>query len=206
VDAHDTLIHRAREEASGKEDERMHRTSWMWLGFMLALAVGLTALAGWAGEQAQKPKTELPAAVAKAVKDNFPTAEIDKVDVEKSAGISLYDIEFKGGKGEIEVAQDGTVIDVATIVDMKDIPKPAAEALQKAAVGGVTIKQVERSEVRAEVKNGKVVRLASPKYVYAAELVKGKQTGEMQVAPDGKVVEALKWSTGAQKKGDKGRP
>ena len=32
-----------------------------------------------------------------------------------------------------------------------------------------------------------------PKYVYEAELVRGNQTGEIQVAPDGKVVEAIKW-------------
>jgi hypothetical protein len=153
-------------------------------------------------EQAKKAKVELPAAVEKAVKDNVPGAEIEIMTVEKEAGIALYDIEFKAGKGEIEVAEDGTVMDVATIIAMKDVPKAAADAIQKAAEGG-TIKQLERSEVRAEIKKegekGTIVKLASPKYVYEAEIVKGNQTGEIQVDPDGKIVEALKWAAESEK-------
>ena len=149
-------------------------------------------------EQVKKEKVELPAAVVKAIKDNVPDAEIDILTVEKEGGIALYDIEFKAGKGEIEVAEDGTVMDIATIISMTDLPKAAAEAIQKAAEGA-TIKQLEKSEVRAELKiegdKGTIVKLASPKYVYEAEIVKGNRTGEIQVDPDGKIVEALKWNT-----------
>jgi len=174
----------------------------MLLGFVVALALALTVSTGWAKqeskEQGKKAKVELPAAVAKAIKDNFPNAEIDIMEAEEEAGITLYDIEFKASKGEIEVAQDGTVMDVATIVAMKDIPKAAGEAIQKAAEGAI-IKQIEKSEVRAEIKKegekGKVVKLDSPRYVYEAELVKGNQKGEIQVAADGKVIEAVKWNT-----------
>ena len=153
-------------------------------------------------EQAKKAKVELPAAVVKAIKDNVPDAEIDIMDVEKEVGIALYDIEFKAGKGEIEVAEDGTVMDITTIIALKDVPKAAAEAIQKAAEGA-TIKQLEKSEVRAEIKKegekGTIVKLASPKYVYEAEIVKGNQTGEIQVDPNGKIVEALKWNTTGEK-------
>jgi hypothetical protein len=153
-------------------------------------------------EQAKKAKVELPAAVAKAIKDNVPDAEIDIMTVEKEAGVALYDIEFKAGKGEIEVAEDGTVMDIATIISMTDLPKAAAEAIQKAAEGAA-IKRLEKSQVRAELKiegeKGTIVKLASPKYVYEAEIVKGSQTGEIQVDPDGKIVEALKWSTKGEK-------
>jgi hypothetical protein len=153
-------------------------------------------------EQLKKAKLELPAAVVKAIKDNVPDAEIDIMDVEKEAGIALYDIEFKAGKGEIEVAEDGTVMDVSTIIAMTDLPKAAAEVIQKAAEGA-TIKQLEKSEVRAEIKKegekGTIVKLANPKYVYEAEIIKGNQTGEIQVDPDGKIVEALKWSTKGEK-------
>jgi len=153
-------------------------------------------------EQVKKEKVELPAAVVKAIKDNVPDAEIDILTVEKEGGIALYDIEFKAGKGEIEVAEDGTVMDIATIISMTDLPKAAAEAIQKAAEGA-TIKQLEKSEVRAELKiegdKGTIVKLASPKYVYEAEIVKGNRTGEIQVDPDGKIVEALKWNTKGEK-------
>jgi hypothetical protein len=184
----------------------MKRTNWIRLTFVVALALALTASSGWARqedqEHAKKANVELPAAVAKAVKANVPNAEIGTAELEKEAGINLYDIEFKADKGEIEVAEDGTVMDIATIITMKDLPKAAAEAIQKAAAGA-TIKQIEKSEVRAEIKKegemGKIVKLATPKYVYEAELVKGDQRGEVQVAPDGQIVEGPKWNAGEGK-------
>jgi len=157
------------------------------LGFIGAAV--LTA----APEKKTEKQVVLPAAVAQAVKANFPGAEIKTAEVEKEAGINLYDIEFMAGRGEIEVAEDGTVMDIATIITMKDLPKAAAEAIYKAAAGA-EIKQIEKSEVRTEIKKegekGTLVKLASPRYVYEAELVKG----EVQVAPDGKVVEGPKWN------------
>jgi hypothetical protein len=154
-----------------------------------------TALPGAPREQAQT-KAKLPAPVLQAVKANCPGAVIAKLDVEKEAGIVLYDIEFKAGRGEIEVAEDGTVMDIATIVALKDVPKPAADAILKAA-GAAKIGQIEKSEIRAEIKkdgeNGAIVKLATPKYVYEAELVDGEKRGEVQVAPEGAIVEGPKW-------------
>jgi uncharacterized membrane protein YkoI len=139
---------------------------------------------------------QLPAAVAKVVRDNKPGAEIDKMTIEKEAGVTLYDFEFKAGKGEMDVAEDGTVLDIATIVEMREVDKAASEVILKAAEGA-RIMQLSKSEVRAEIKKegqqGKVVKLAAPRYVYEAELQKGNQVGEIEVDPDGKVIEALKW-------------
>jgi uncharacterized membrane protein YkoI len=173
----------------------------MFSGCVAALALALSASPVWAAQEGKnagkEARAELPAAVAKVVKENRPNAEIDKVEVEKEAGITLYDIEFKAGQGEIEVAQDGTVMDIATIISMKDLPRGAAEAIQRAGEGA-QIKELEKSEVRAEIKQvgekGKVVKLSSPKYVYEAELVKDNKRGEIEVTAEGKVVEALKWN------------
>jgi uncharacterized membrane protein YkoI len=176
---------------------RQLRMAFALIGIVVLVLAAAPAWAGQQGRTQAKPaKVVLPPAVAKAVQENCPGAVIDKMDVEKEAGIALYDIEFKGGKGEIEVAADGTVMDIATVVALKDVPKPAAEAIQKAAAGA-TVKQIERSEIRAEVKKngekGTIVKLASPRYVYEAELAKGEEKGEVQVAPDGKIVEGPKW-------------
>jgi len=163
---------------------------------MVVLAVmGFGALAAAPAEKG-KAKIALPAAVAKAVEDNCPNAVIEKTDLENEAGINLYDIEFKGGLGEIEVAEDGTVMDISTVVEKKDVPGAAFEAFQKAAEGAV-VGQIERSEVWAElIKQGekaRIVKLDKPTFIYEAEIVKGDQTSEIQVAPDGTIVEALKW-------------
>lgn len=180
----------------------MKHSKWIFLVFVVALAFALTVSTGCTQkegqEQGEKAEVELPAAVAEAVKANFPDAQIDKVEVGEEAGITLYDIEFKANQGEIEVAKDGTVIDVVTIITMEDLPKGAAEAIQKAAEGA-TILRLEKSEVRSEIKEeggkGTIVKLDSPRYVYEAELVKGDQTGEIEVNADGKVIEPLKWDT-----------
>ena len=168
----------------------MPSTRTLWAGISVAVAFEMAISTGFAGEQ--KSKMELPAAVAKTVMDNCPNAEIASLEVEKEAGVTLYDIEFKAGRGDIKVAEDGSVIDIATIVKLKELPAAALAAIQNGAAGA-TIRQIERSEVRAEVKHGRVVKLARVRYTYGAELVKGNQHTEIQVAPDGTVIEAPKW-------------
>jgi hypothetical protein len=149
-----------------------------------------------AGEYQTQVKIVLPEAVTEAISKRFPKAEIDKMDQAEEGGITLYDIEFKADLGEIEIAADGTFMEVTTIVEMKDVPSATA-AVFNAAAEGATIKEIEKSEILAEIKEegeiSRIVMLATPSVVYEVELVKGKEIGEIQVAPDGKIVEALKW-------------
>ena len=160
---------------------------------LFALALSLTTVPGWAAPPKDDgKKSRLPAAVVKAIDLNRPGAEIGKLEIEDEEGITLYDVEFKGGQGEIEVAEDGTVLDLVTIIDLKDVPEPAAAMIKKAAGGGA-IRQVEKSEVRARVEKtggkGRLSVLAASEYVYEAELAKG---GEIEVAADGTVLKAPK--------------
>lgn len=80
-----------------------------WAGSVLTCLVAVLVLTmtafPWRAEaqrreQGNKAKVELPAAVAKAVRDNVPNAEIDTLEAAEEAGVKLYDIEFKAGKGE----------------------------------------------------------------------------------------------------------
>jgi uncharacterized membrane protein YkoI len=188
----------------------MNQSKWILLGCIFILAFVLIISIGCAKKveeqeevaqstaQEEKTEVELPAAVVKAIEDKMPNAEIDKVEVEENGGIKLYDIEFKADQGEIEVAEDGTVIDIVTIITMDDVPEAAAEVLKK-AIEGTTIIRIEKSEVWSEVEIdgdlATIVKLDSPKYVYEAEVMKGDQTGECEVAADGTIIEPLKWDT-----------
>lgn len=138
-----------------------------------------------AAPQGSRRGPKIPPAVSQAVRDNRPGVEIDKLTVEKESGITFYDFEFKADQGEMDVAEDGTVLDIATVIDMKDVPEVVAATIRTAA-RGKTIKRIERSEVRAEIVKeggkGRVSRLAAPKYVYEAELSRG----EVEVAADGR--------------------
>jgi hypothetical protein len=180
----------------------MKKMKWIWLGLVVVLAFALTMSTGCkkqeVREQEEKPEVELPAGVAAAVEANFPGAQIDFVEVVDEAGITLYEIEFKDDAGEIEVATDGTIIDIVTIINAEDVPEAAAEVFRQAAEGA-TIKRYEKSEIWTEIKQeegvGKLIKLDSPKYVYEAEIVKGTRTGEIEVDADGKIIEPLKWDT-----------
>jgi uncharacterized membrane protein YkoI len=190
----------------------MNHSKWILLGFVVMLSLGLVLSTGCAkkeaGEQGEMseeeeaqpavPQTELPDAVLVAIEANAPDAEIGSVEVTEEEGIKLYDIEFQADKGEIEVAENGIVIDLTTIIALEDLPPAAAQAIQTAAEGA-TIERVEKSEVRSEIKKegeqGVIVSLDPPRYVYEAELVKDDQRGEIAVDADGNIVEALKWQT-----------
>lgn len=187
----------------------MKQTNWIFrsfivvLAFVLIMPIGCKQKAEEQEEKAEKEEAqveeaivELPAAVIEAIKADFPDAQIDTVEVAEEAGITLYDIEFKDDAGEIEVAQDGTVIDITTVITMEEIPEAAAKVLLMAAEG-CTIKRLERSEVRSEIKveeeKGIIVKLDSPRYIYEAELLKDDQMGEIEVDADGNIIEELNW-------------
>jgi hypothetical protein len=170
---------------------------------LIALAaLSVTVFAGTACEQAKEQSKQtdalLPLAMEKAVRDSFPGAELAKLEADEEAGIKIYDVELKADRGEIEVAEDGTILEISTIVQMTDLPKPAADAIQKAAADAqAEIRKIEKSETRAEVgkegEKGKIVKLTPPRYAYEVEFLKDGKTGEIEVAPDGTIVEPLKW-------------
>lgn len=151
------------------------------------------ARAAQGAAKAQKvTASQLPTAVKQAIKDNCPNCAIAKATREVENGVTIYDIEFKTGQGEMDVAEDGTVVDRETVVQTKDTPRPALEAIRKGAAGG-KITQIAKDEIRAELKDGTVIKLATPKYMYEADLIKGKQVAEIQVSPEGQITEPPKW-------------
>lgn len=173
--------------------------------FSLMSAVVLLVLSTTAvGQTTPEPKeakvkpSELPAAVVEAIKANCPGCSIAKSTREVENGVNIYDIEFKAGQGEIAIATDGTVVDRETPVALSDVPAAALEVIRKSAAGG-KIKQIAKGEVRAELKDGQIIKLPSPKYFFEAELEKGNQVGEIEVTPEGQITEGPEW----RKKGSK---
>jgi hypothetical protein len=165
----------------------------------MVLAVIPTA---WSMQEGTKEKklnpSQLPASVAEAIKNNCPNCVIDKATREVENRVTVYDLEFKSGQGEMDVAVDGSVIDRETVVQTNEVPAPALATIRNMAEGG-TIIQIARDEIRSELKDGKVIKLDTPKYVYEADLTKGNQVGEIVVTPEGHVTEGPKW----RKKGAK---
>jgi uncharacterized membrane protein YkoI len=85
-----------------------------------------------------KPKAEkvspdkLPKAVADAIKARFPKGEITSAEKEIEDGKVVYDIELKseGLKYEMDIKEDGTVIEIEKEIPLKDVPAAITKALE----------------------------------------------------------------------------
>ncbi len=182
----------------------MMRRLGLWAGCMVAASL-FFGVAGCTtedegAEAKEEAKVELPSAAADAIKAAFPEAEIEEVEVEEEDGLTLYEVELEQDdmEMEVEVAPDGTIVEIETEIAQKDVPEAALQAIQ-AADADAKIEEIEKVEIRAEVKKSQLapaaqlVKLDEAKIVYEAELEKDGKEGEITVAADGKVVEPLEW-------------
>lgn len=154
------------------------------------------------GKDKEKAKITLPDAADKAVKAEFPKAEIKDVGMETVDNVSVYEVELKNnGKGmSILVTAEGLIVSVEAVIEMSEAPAAVEKAIKDAA-GDAKIGTVEKSETRATVKDGKFVKLDAVKITYEAELKKDGKTADVEVAEDGTVLEQPKWPE--KKKEDK---
>jgi hypothetical protein len=87
-----------------------------------------------ADEKAEKvPPDKLPAKVADAIKARFPGCEITSAEKEKEDGKIVYDIELKhkDRKYEMDILEDGTIIEIEKEVALKDLPEAVKKAVEE---------------------------------------------------------------------------
>jgi uncharacterized membrane protein YkoI len=75
---------------------------------------------------------KLPKKVADAIKARFPKCEITSAEKEVEDGAVVYDIELKhnGRKYEMDIKEDGTVIEIEKEVFAKDVPEKITKAIE----------------------------------------------------------------------------
>jgi len=145
-------------------------------------------------------KVTLPEAAAKAVKEAFPNATTGAVKLENEGGMLLYSVSLWEGANEkiAIVAYDGTIAEVETPVEIKDVPEAVAKAIS-GADAEATVTRVLKADVRALVRQEdgipKLVKCETPKTAYEGILSKGGQTGRIKIAEDGKVITSLAWQS-----------
>jgi hypothetical protein len=93
----------------------------------------------------------------------------------------VYDLEFtyEGRKYEMDIKEDGTVLEIEKEVTVKDLPKAVAGAL-RAKFPRATIKEA----MEVNLVNGKNLKLDH----YEVILETAGKTREVTVSPDGKKV------------------
>jgi uncharacterized membrane protein YkoI len=86
---------------------------------------------------------KLPKAIMDAIMGRFPKAEITSAEKEKEDGKVVYDIALKheGRKYEMDIQEDGTIIEIEKEIAMKDVPKAISDAIE-AKYPKSTVKEV----------------------------------------------------------------
>jgi Putative beta-lactamase-inhibitor-like, PepSY-like len=113
-------------------------------GFMgVGVVVGLVLLASAARAGDKVPLDKVPKAVTDAIKGRFPDAEVTSVEKETEDGAVVYDVELKhkGIKHEMDIKEDGTILEIENEIPAKNLPEAVTKALD-AKYPKATIKEV----------------------------------------------------------------
>ena len=154
-----------------------------WLSTSAVICLVMTATSARADEKAEKIEPDkLPAKIKNAVKARFPGAEVTSAEKEKENGEIVYDLELKheGRKYEMDIKEDGTVMEIEKQVMSSDIP---------AAV----ITNVKAKYPKATVKDIMEVNKVSGKQEtplhYEVTVMDGGKERELVVSLDGSKVQ-----------------
>jgi uncharacterized membrane protein YkoI len=108
----------------------MHRlVNRLGVSALAWLAVCAVAVASDKAEKVAPDKA--PKAVRDAINARFPGAEVTSMEKETEDGKVVYDVELKhkGRKYEMDIHEDGTVVEIEKEVPAKDVPEAVTKAL-----------------------------------------------------------------------------
>jgi len=122
---------------------------------------------------------DLPSAVQKTVKRELGSAYIDEIERDTDDGKVVYEVEAETADGreiELEVAEDGTLLEKKEEVRLADVPAAVRATIER-ELGGVSPEKIER-----ETEEGTV------RYEVDAERADGRDI-DLEVAEDGTLLE-----------------
>jgi uncharacterized membrane protein YkoI len=125
---------------------------------------------------------KVPKPVQDAVMARFPKAEVTSVEKETENGKVIYDIELKhnGRKYEMDILEDGTILEIEKEIPLKDVPDAVTKAIA-AKYPKSTIKEVmEVNKVKGKDE--------TPDHYEVTIETADKKTIELAVSLDGKTI------------------
>ena len=120
-----------------------------------------------------------------AIEARFPEATVQKVEGKLG---NLYEITLQQGEAvaDVKLHQDGTIIEVETVIDASDLPKLVADTVAQRTQGR-ELSKVEKVEQLAKQTLGGVEKLDEPELYYEVKWIAGGFKHELEVNPDGSV-------------------
>ena len=127
------------------------------------------------GQEKKLQKSDLPAAVQKAVDEQSRGATVRGFSTGKENGQTIYEAQLvvNGHNRDVSMDATGNVLEVEETLDFNSLPAPVQEGLKKKAAAG------KITRVETLTKKGKLV-------AYEAGVQNGSKRSEIQVGPDGK--------------------
>ena len=144
-----------------------------------AVATMLLAVLALAQDQEKKIKrSDLPAAVEKAVVEESQRATIRGFSQEKGNGQTFYEAELmvNGHSKDVLMDVSGAVVEVEEQIPAESLSPAVRDGLQAKAKNGTLVK------VETLTKKGKLV-------AYEAQVLTNGKKSEVQVGPDGKALD-----------------
>lgn len=142
-----------------------------------AITVMMVILAmGVVNAEENIPTSELPAAVAAAVKTTCPDGTIHEVEMEKKDGKVEYEVELMVGKKscDLKIAADGTVLEIEKQMDLSELPEAVQNTI--ALFEGAEIEKIEQVQEDGATSYEVVVELDDEEF-------------ELELSKDGKILE-----------------
>ena len=165
------------------------RRAVTWLGLGMA-AVLLLSVVVARGDEEKVPLDKVPKPVVEAVKARFKNAEVTGASRETEKGQVVYEVTIKdrGQNIDVTLTPQGEILLIEKEIAARDLPRAAARALE-GKYPRATYKIVEEI-VKVEKKQE---RLA---YYEVLLVTAGKETLEVLVTPEGKIVKEEKKKPG----------
>lgn len=156
-----------------------------WTKSVAVCAIVLLALGTGKADENAKGKVSLPEVVRTVIEAICPGAKIQEVEAEQE-GIRVIEVVVHqdGQERSVTLTEDGVVMAVESKVSDDDLPPAVAKTLKAKAAGGKIV-EIEKEEIRAEVR---LVKLPRPKTLYEAKIVRGDRAFEIVLTAAGGVV------------------
>jgi uncharacterized membrane protein YkoI len=132
---------------------------------------------------AEKIETDkLPKAIMDAIKGRFPDADITSAEKEKEGDKVVFDIELKskGKKYEMDIEENGTILQVEKEVAAKDLPEGVTKAIEA---------KYPKSKIKEIMEVNKVKdKKETPDHYEVVIETADKKEKELEVSLDGKTI------------------
>lgn len=117
------------------------------------IAMGVVFAADEKDKKEEKVSADkLPKAVADAIKARFPAGEITGAEKETEDGKVVYDIELKekGRKYEMDILEDGTILEIEKEIAAKDVPAAITKAVEGKYPKAKVVEVMEVNKVKGK--------------------------------------------------------